>query len=298
MCSDSLVVKRRKILTHEIALKSYEPMALRLRPLDGALEAKLQNGSHVLTDGGTNEDRRWLLELLQQRYKTTLDLPVVTETTREQIATYIVENRPDGVTRITSSRLSTFGCAGIAAVITTGLIAWSVWLFFHGSGGGVVTLILAFGIGVGGLSALSKRTVEASSGRLRVQWSTPVAPLLRRVLSENSMILKMQFGEGSYEAESGTLKIEVSSGGKSGSPTYTIVLLRKFEKDEEDEEESEDPEDEELDETDEEMDPEADPDPHPLRQDTVLKVFGQGSEYAADHLLQVLSKATGFPIQQ
>lgn len=263
--SDSLVVQRRKIRTHEIALPSYEPMALRLRSLDGALEAKNKSGSHVLTQGGTPEDRLWLLELLQQRYGVPVDLPAVTEVTQERVATYIVEKRPDGVTRITSSGLSTV----ILAVMTAGFIALTAWLFSRGSGAGAVTLMFALGFGLAGLGSFNKRTVEAARGHLRVQWSNSAAPLLRR-LPIISFLLESQLGEGSYQANSGSLEIR-----EAGQSSYRVVLVRSSSDDDGEE-----------------------PDLDVVREDTVLDIHGEGSNYIADHLLRVLGESTGFPTKR
>jgi hypothetical protein len=295
--SDSLVVQRRNLFTRELSIFSYEPMALRLRSLDGALEAKTPNSSKVLTDCGTNEDRRWLLELLQQRYRAPLELPAITESIKEGVGTYIVEKRPDGVLRITSSGLSTVGCGVIAAVVCIGLIGLSIWLFSKGSGGAFAPLMFAVAIAFAGLGALNKRVVEASRGKLRVQWSSPVGKVLRRYVSADNMMLKFHFGEGSYERDSGSLTVKVTHRKKS-TPDYGVVLLR--------EEKDLDPDDEAVeDETDdsngsEDFDGEAEMDIEQkalrYQEDLVLDVHGEGSEYTADHLMRLLSEATGFPI--
>ena len=92
--SDSITVQRRSLITRELKVMSYEPMAIRLRSLDGALEVKRTDGTKVLTDGGTTDQRRWLLELLQQRYRAPSELPTVTGIIVERVGTYIVEKHP------------------------------------------------------------------------------------------------------------------------------------------------------------------------------------------------------------
>lgn len=307
--SDSITVQRRSLITRELKIMSYEPMAIRLRSLDGALEVKRTDGSKVLTDGGTNEQRRWMLELLQKRYHTPSELPAVTGIIKERVGTYIVEKHPDGLLRIQSSGLSTIGCGVIAAVVDVGLIGLSIWLFFSGSGGAFIPILFAFVIGLAGLGALNKRTVEASRGKLRVQWSSPVGKLLRRFVSSDNMLLKFQFGQGSYERESGSLAVKVTPRQKS-SPTYSVILVveipefdpesnvREDEDEVDDENESE--ESNEVDIGEPQIDGaigdtyEADR----YQEDLVLDVHGEGSEYTSDHLMRILAEATGFPIMK
>jgi hypothetical protein len=273
--SEGLVVQRRKILTREIVLHSYEAMALRLRTVDGALEAETKSGTHLLTDGGTSEDRRWLLDLLLQRYKATADLPAVTANTRERIGTYIVEKRTDGSLRITSSGLSTIGCAAMAAVITFGLVGVSVWLFSKGSGAGMICLFFAVAFACAGLGSLNRRTVEAAHGKLRVKWSSPFGALLRRFFNKNNLLMTIQFGDGELESDTGMLAMKTIYQ-KRSTPHHSLVLFRKLSEEEEEEEEEEEQ----------------------LREDLVLNVYGQGSEYTGEQLLRMLSEATGFDIRK
>ncbi len=277
--SDALVVQRRKFRTREFVLRSYEPMALRLGTLDGALEAKTKTGEHVLTEGGTLEDRRWLLEHLQQRYRATADLPATTANTRERIGTYIVERRTDGTMRIRSSGLSTIGCGIMAAVVCVGLLGFTIRLFMKGSGAGLITLMFTAAIAFAGLNALNRRTVEASRGKLHVSWSSPVGRLLQRFVKKDSMVMQVQFGEGQWESDTGTLTMKTTYQRKSSTPNISLVLLRKFS------EEQEDVEAEDLDEQ-EDL----------LREDLILNVHGAGSEYTSEHLLRMLSETTGFPV--
>jgi hypothetical protein len=280
--SEALVVQRRKVLTREIVLQSYEPMALRLRALDGALEAKTKTGTHLLTDAGTNEDRRWLLDLLLQRYKASADLPAVTETSRERIGTYIVEKRTDGSLRITSSGASTIGCAAMAGVLAIGLVAVSVWLFYKGSGAGTITLLFAVVFAFAGMGTLNRRTVEAARGKLLVKWSSPFGALVRRFVKRNDLLMSVQFGEGELESDSGMLSLKTIYQ-KGSTPNHSVVLLRKFDKEEEEQEEVDEQEHEEGEE---------------LREDLVLNVYGQGSEFMGEQLLRMLSEATGFEIKK
>ena len=281
--SDGLIVQRRKLLTREIVLHSYEPMALRLRALDGALEAETKTGTHLLTDGGTSEDRRWLLELLLQRYKATADLPAISANTSESIGTYTVEKRTDGSLRITSSRLSTVGCAVMAAVLTIGLVGTSVWLFSKGSGAFIVTLFFAIAFAFAGLGVLNRRTVEAARGKLRVKWSSPFGAFLRRFFNKNNLLLTIQFGEGELESDTGMLAMKTIHQ-KRSTPHHSVVLLRRYEEEEEQEQEQEQEQEEENEEE--------------LREDLILNIHGQGSEYMAEQLLRMLSEATGFEIRK
>lgn len=307
--SDSITVQRRSLITRELKIMSYEPMAIRLRSLDGALEVKRSDGTKVLTDSGTKEQRRWMLELLQQRYRAPSELPAVTGLIKERVGTYIVEKQPNGLLRIQSSGLSTIGCGVIAAVVDVCLIGLSIWLLLSGSGGAIIPILFAIGIGFAGLGALNKRTVEASRGKLRVQSSSPVGKLLQRFVSSNHMLLKFQFGEGSYERESGSLAVKVTPRQKS-SPAYSVILVvenpeldSEF-KDQEDEDEMDD-----LNEAEESNEagirkPEiggaiddisvADR----YEEELVLNVHGEGSEHTSDHLMRLLAEATGFPIMK
>jgi hypothetical protein len=263
--ADSLIVQRRRIWTKEIHLPVYEPLALRLRSLDGALEAKSKSGFHVLTDGGTKEDRLWLLQLLQQRYNAPVDLPATTKITRERVATYIVEKRPDGTTRITSSGLSTVGCAVMGGVLSVLLLTSTIWLFGAGSGAGIVTLMFALGIGLAALGFFKRRMVEASRGRLRVEWNNPATPYIQRIPILN--LILGATGQGSFQAKTGSLRIRQAS-----QSSCAIVLVRSFSEDN------------------------AQPiGPGRLCEEMVLDIHGHGSEDTADYLLRVLVEATGFP---
>jgi hypothetical protein len=215
---------------------------------------------------------------------------------------------PGGVTRITSSGLSTVGCGIIAAVLCAGLLFFAIRLFLKGSGAGLPLLMIAVGIGFAGLSALNKRVVEASRGKLRVKWSSPVGKILKRFVSPENMMLKFQFGEGYYERETGTFCVKVTRGQK-GSTNYGIALLQippevasgqatiieeEKEKEEEEEEEVSTDSDEEEDSDEEDVDDPDEGGPQ-YQEDLVLDIHGEGSEYTADYLLRVLSEATGFP---
>ena len=303
--SDSITVQRRSLITRELKIMSYEPMAIRLRSLDGALEVKRTDGTKVLTDGGTTDQRRWLLELLQQRYRAPSELPTVTGIIKERVGTYIVEKHPNGLLRIQSSGLSTIGCGMIAVVVDLCLIGLSIWLLLKGSGGAFIPIVFAIGIGFAGLGALNKRTVEASRGKLRVQWSSPVGKLLRRFVSLDNMMLKFQFGEGSYERESGSLAVKVTQRQKS-SAIYGVILVEALSDSESNVEEDDDAVNDlnDADALSEEDlgEPEiggtiedtyvADR----YQEDLVLDVHGEGSEYTSDHLMRILAEATGFPI--
>ncbi|MCI0606524.1 hypothetical protein L0156_26365 [bacterium] len=252
--SEALIVQRRKLLTREIVLHSYQPMALRLRSADGALEAETKTGAQLLTDGGTIDDRRWLLDILKQRYKTPVDLPAVTANTRERIGTYIVEQRTDGSLRISSSGLSTIGCSVIAGIIAVGLVGLSFRLFTNGSDAGVLSLFFAITFAFIGLAALNRRTVEASRGKLRVKWSGPVGSLIRRIFAKDPRFAKFQFGEGELTSDTGMLAMQTTHKTKASAPSYNLVLLRTY-----------------LEEADEEEGVEQE---ERVREDLVLNVYG------------------------
>lgn len=270
--TDALTIRRSVFMTREITLNTYEQVALRLWAGEGVLEVKTKSGWHTLTEYGTVADREWLLRLLQDRYHTPLDLPL-TEPTKERMGTYIVERTPDGHVKIESSGVSTIGCAAISGVLCVVFFASAIWSFAKGSGAGVLCIFFALGIALGGLSALNRRTVEASRGRLSVQWSSPAGRIASRFLSKDNAFLKHEFGEGAYTRDTGTLKVRTSHSGKKNTSKDTLVLLR---------------------------DPAslADPDaPAPAMQeeDVVLKVHGQGSEETTKYLLLLLAETTGFP---
>lgn len=259
MRTDALTVRKSVFLTREIILNTYEPFALRLWAGEGTLEAKVKSSWRTLTEYGTVADRKWLLKMLQDRYRAPSDLPL-TEATKERLGTYIVERTPEGRVKIESSMASTIGCAGIAGVLCVAFCVSAILSVAKGSGGGVILLIFAFGIALGGLSALNRRTVEASRGRLRVQWSSPAGRIASRFLSKDNFFLKYEFGEGAYSREAGILKVKTSHFGKNKTPKHTLVLLHDTEP-----------------------------------EDLVLNVPGQGSEETTKQMLLILAESTGFP---
>lgn len=300
--SDLLSVQRRKIFTRNLQFKSYEPLELRLSPENGALEANHQERSYVLTNGGTIEDRRWLLDLLQQRYRFP-QLPAKTSS-MERIATYILQRRSDGTLLITSSGLSTIGCAVMAAFVCLLLVGVAVWLFAGGSGAGVIPLMFCVAFAFAGLSSLNRRSVEASLGKLFVRWSSPVGKLLSRYLSPQNAMLRTQFGEGELQRDGGVLMLKTSAPRKR-EPVYRILLCQKPL---DEETQGSQPEEikadigdsrdvleedfeEELDEEDRISDP-------LIEQALVLEFTGSASRPAAEYILGLLSETTGFPTEQ
>ena len=272
---DSLIVRKSAFLTREITLNIYEQFALRVRAGMGVLEARTKSGWQTLTIYGTVEDRTWLLQLLQNRYRAPADLPV-TEVSKESKGTFIVERTPDGRLKIESSKASTIGCAAMAAVLCVVFVVFAILSVVKGSGSGLILIFFAFGIALGGLSALNKRTIEASRGRLRVQWSSPAGKIASRFLSKDNFFLKYEFGEGSYTRETGFLKLKTSYSGKNNTPQESLVLLR------------------ERDATQLELEM-ISPDLQ-WEEDLILKVHGHGKEETTRELLQLIAETTGFPV--
>lgn len=268
--ADSLIVRRRKLRTREFVFPSYEPVGFRLGTSNGEVEAKSSRGVQELTDCGTLYDRNALVELLCQRYKAGVDMPAVAEKSHERVGTYIVERHPGGRIVITSSKLSTVGCAWMAAAICVALLILSASSMIRNELPGIVIpLMLAAAIAYAGISSLNRRKVEASRGRIRVEWDSPAGKLLQRFFSKDSLFLKHQFGEGTFERQSGTLRVKKSSVGKN-SVVDQIVLIHKSA----DALEGDDP---------------------GFSEDVVLTAAGHGSEYTAHHLVRLLSEVTGFP---
>ena len=210
-----------------------------------------------------------------QRYQAKADLPALTANVRERIGTYLIEKRTDGSLRITSSGLSTIGCAAMAAVITVGFVGVSVWLFSSGSGAGTITLFFAIAFAFAGLGALNRRTVEAAHGKLRVKWSSPFGALLRRFFNKNNLLMSIQFGEGELESGTGMLAMKTVHQ-KRSTPHHSVVLLRRLEEEEQEQEYEEEE----------------------VREDLILNVYGQGSEFTGEQLLRMLAEATGFEIRK
>ncbi len=298
--SDGLFVKRTKIIPQEFHFKSYDPLEVRLRPQDGALEAKNNKGSYVLTDGGTAEDREWLMDLLRKRYRFP---QIQTGTsTIENVATYKVERRPDHSLFITSSALSRIGCAAMAAVACVALIVLAVWLFKKGSGSGFIPLLFFVAFAAAGLASLNRRSVEASRGHLLVKWSSPVGTLLRRFISLEKMF-HHPVGEGQYERDDGILTIKTIKQPKR-EPTFKIVICSKPFRKVRNQSKSkscrnvQEEADAEKDELDEGFDDEIAISDPLIEEEIVLKFTGSTSRSAAEYTLNLLSETTGFPTEQ
>ena len=300
---DGFTVQRRSILSREFRFTSYDPLELRLRALDGALEAKQRERTTVLTDGGTTEDRQWLLEKLQQRYK----FPEVTSGTKtvESVATYTVKIRPDRSVLIHSSKGSQAGCASLGIAACIGLIALAIYLFSNANPAGLIALMICAAIAYGTMTALNRRTIEAAPGKLFLRWSSPAGKILGRFISMENSMLKHQFGEGETKRESGALSLKTVRGSK-GSISYHLVLRngvpeRWLVPDKEMSEAEEERLAQEFDEYQrkvEELDPEnldeedlADPF---IEEDFLLSFTGAESRPAAEYILKLLSDTTGF----
>jgi hypothetical protein len=153
----------------------------------------------------------------------------------------------------------------MGGVLSVLLLASTIWLFRAGSGAGIVTLLFALGIGLAAPGFFKRRMVEASRGRLRVEWNNPATPYIQRI-----PVLNLILGaavQGSFQAETGSLRIRQAS-----QSSCAIVLVRSFSEDN------------------------AQPvGPESVCEETVLDIHGHGSEDTADYLLRVLVEATGFP---
>jgi hypothetical protein len=294
--SDRLLVERRFLYIRKIELTSYGQMALRLRPFDGALEAKTVDKSQVLTDLGTSEEREQLLQTLNQYYRAPQELPIIGQSAKETVATYTVVRQPDGLVTITASQISRIGCAISAAVVCTILIGVAVWSLTRGSGGGVIAFIFMLPIAFAGLQALNRRRLEASPGRIRMSWSSPVGKIISRFGSfEKNLAFQKLFGEGTFEADHGTLLLRIVARQKSAGSDCSIVLFQPVEQ-ESDEEAIEDngrldDEEEDTEFLDEAKD---EPEEEYGTRTTLLEVSGN-SEESAKYLFRLLAETTGFP---
>jgi hypothetical protein len=286
--SDGLIVRRGSFIPRELQFKAYEPLELRLRPLDGALEAKNNLRASILTDGGSVEDREWLMDLLQQRYRFP-KIPIGT-TTIESVATYRVERRPDQSVLITSSAASRFGCAALAVLACVILLSVSVWIFLKGSLAGVIPLMFFVVLAFAGLTTLNQRSVEASSGRLSVKWRSPAGALLKRFSSSRNQRNGHPFGEGEYQRHDGTFTLKTSRRPK-GEPVYQIIIGKRA-AEEEDIESFE--EETETDELDLELQDEIEIGQTIVDEELVLEFSGSTSRPAAEYILNLLSETTGF----
>ena len=281
---------RRGLFGSETHFKSYEPLDFRLRPSDGALEGKTNAGTFLMTRGGTSFDRDWLIETLMQRYRFP-EISIGTAT-RESVATYIVERRPDQSVLITSSAFSRYGCATIAAVLIVILVGVAFWLLKSGNGGGFIPLMFCIAIAVGGLSSLNSRRVEASPGHLRVQWKSPVGRFLKQFRPGVEPHFHHPFSEGEYHRESGFITLKTITRNKGGN-NYQIVIRTPTDPEEDLEEaELEDDlvtEEEDLDDDDFDY----------LQKDSyieevVLDFTGETSFPSAEYILKLLLETTNF----